>query len=217
MPLNLINQKFGRLTVVGYDGLDSRKNHTWKCSCECGGRTTQTTSQLRDKSRRAHSCGCAVRESIAKASAAAWEVTTKFRHPMKAKLKWLYGNMMRRCYDPENKRFEDYGGRGITVCEEWRKDRYSFYQWCLDNGIDWHLQIDRKDNDGPYSPDNCKFSTQLEQANNTRKNVFLDWNGKRQTISQWAREIGVTPGAIQNRIYKGWSAEKIFTHPFRGH
>lgn len=175
----------------------------------------KTTSNLRDKSARNQSCGCASRENIAKASAAALEVTTKFRHPMKMKLKNLWRNMMKRCYHPDDHRFSDYGGRGITVCEEWRNDRYAFYQWCLDNGIDWHLQIDRKDNDGPYSPENCKFSTQLEQANNTRKNVFLDWDGRRMTVSQWAREIGVRQQALHHRIARGWSVERIFTQPFR--
>lgn len=215
MPLDLTSQTFGRLTVLSYAGKDERGNHCWTCLCTCGNPKQKTTSQLRDKAARNISCGCSQLESIRKAHAAAIKVTTKFQHPLKLKLKWLWRNMMCRCYKPDNKRYSDYGGRGITVCEEWRNDRYAFYKWCLDNGADWHLQIDRKDNDGPYSPDNCKFSTKIEQANNTRKNRFLTWDGQRRTVSQWARIMGVDPRAVQHRVDHGWTTERIFTQKFR--
>jgi hypothetical protein len=143
-------------------------------------------------------------------------VRRRFSHPLKQKMKDLYRNMCKRCGDPSDKRWSDYGGRGITVCSEWRGDRHKFYQWCAENGIESHLQIDRIDNNKNYEPSNCKFSTRMEQAVNTRKNVFLEWNGKRQTISQWAREVGVKYRALQHRIDRGWSIQRIFTQPYRG-
>lgn len=154
-------------------------------------------------------------ESQAKATAAAVRVTTKFSHPLKSKIKNLYRNMVKRCTDPDDKRWSDYGGRGITVCKLWLNNRYKFYEWCLENGISQDLQLDRKENDGPYSPDNCKFSTRIEQANNSRKNVLLTWNGTKATIATWGKTLGVCPKAIQHRVARGWTTERIFTQPFR--
>lgn len=213
---DLTGQRFGRLKVVLlYAHRDIRGSKQWYCSCDCGLFTYKTTSQLRDRNNTNKSCGCARDDSIKKASEAAWAVTTKFGHPLKLKIKWLYRNMLARCTDPANKRYADYGGRGISVCDEWMSDRYSFYRWCVTNGIQSHLQIDRKDNDGPYSPANCKFSTQTAQANNTRKNVFLTRHGRTLTVAQWAMELGVRPGAITHRIRRGWSEDRIFSQPYR--
>jgi hypothetical protein len=127
----------------------------------------------------------------------------------------MYRNMVNRCYDPKNHRYTDYGGRGIAVCREWLNNRYKFYEWCLENGIQKHLQIDRRDNDGNYSPDNCKFSTRIEQASNTRKSVLLTWRTQTMTVSQWARTLKVKPQALQHRIDRGWSVERVFTQPYR--
>lgn len=213
---NLSGKKYGRLTVLSLmPERDVRGNKQWNCLCRCGRITVKTTSQLGDKNNLNASCGCALQDSIKKASAAAVESTTKFRHPLKQKIKNLYRNMVNRCNNPYDLRYHDYGGRGIRVCDEWLTDRYKFYNWCLDNGIDDYRQIDRIDNNGDYSPSNCKFSTRIEQANNTRKNVFLSWNGSTMTVSQWARVIGVRQQALQHRISRGWSVDRIFTQPFR--
>lgn len=214
---DLTGQTFGRLTVTSHARLDKKNGHMWSCKCTCGNICEKSSGKLRDKHNPNISCGCARKESILKAAAAGWKVTTIFSHPLKKKLKDLYRNMIKRCYDPRNHRYEDYGARGIAVCDEWRSDRYVFYKWCLNNGIQPELMIDRKNNDGPYAPWNCKFSTATEQANNTRKNVFLEWGGKRLTMAQWARELGVRPLAVQHRVYRGWSVERIITQPFRGH
>ncbi len=154
-------------------------------------------------------------ESVTKAAAAGWKKTTKFSHPLKSKIKNLYRNMVKRCHNPKDRRWEDYGGRGIKVCSLWMGNRYKFYEWCLENGISQGLQLDRKDNDGDYSPNNCKFSTAIEQANNTRKNRFIEFDTVRMTVSQWARHFGVNPRAIQHRVSRGWSDERILTQPFR--
>lgn len=123
--------------------------------------------------------------------------------------------MIKRCHDSRDHRYSDYGGRGIQVCEEWRNDRYKFYKWCLDNGIAKELKIDRIDNDGNYEPSNCKFSTNIESANNTRKNVFFDYNGKRQTVAQWAREYNLPATVLIRRIKAGWNVERALKQPRR--
>lgn len=215
MSRDLTGKTFGRLTVISFSRHDPRIGRYWNCRCVCGVGVEKTTSKLQDKHNPNVSCGCARRDSIKKAAEAGWKATTKFSHPLKLKLKWLYRNMIKRCHDPRDHRFLDYGGRGISVCSEWRNDRYSFYDWCLANGFKEGVQIDRRNNEGPYSPDNCKFSTQIEQANNTRKNVFLTWQGRTMTIAQWSRELNVRYEAIRHRISRGWSVDRIFTQPFR--
>ena len=211
----LTGQRFGRLRVIGLLRTDKKLGRIWMCLCDCGTECNKTSGRLGDKHIKDVSCGCAKRDSIRKASAAAWKVTTKFSHPLKPKLKGLYRNMLDRCYNPKNKRYSDYGGRGISVCDEWRNDRYEFYRWCIANGCESALQIDRKDNDGPYSPENCQWADGIQQANNTRKNRYLIWNGERWTVSQWARLLGVEPRALQHRVSRGWSTVEIFTTPFR--
>ena len=215
MSLDLTGKTFGRLAVISFSRHDPRLGRYWNCRCGCGMMVEKTTSKLQDKHNPNISCGCARMDSIKKASEAAWKVTTKFYHPLKLKLKWLYQNMVKRCHDPRSHRFCDYGGRGITVCDEWIKNRYYFYDWCLKNGFKEGFQIDRKNNDGPYSPENCKFSTRIEQANNTRKSRFLEWNGKTQTVAQWARDLNVRPQSIHHRVNRGWETIRIFTQPFR--
>jgi hypothetical protein len=213
---DLVGRQYGRLTVLClWRDRGTRGNKLWFCKCSCGNSAVKTTSQIRDKSNPNVSCGCGNAESIRKASSAAWEVTTKFRHPLKIKMKNMWRNMLHRCYDPDNKRYQDYGGRGIRVCNQWLNDRYSFYRWCVANGIQPNLQIDRKDNDGPYSPENCKFSTRLEQANNTRKNRRLQWRGESLTLAQWARKLGVRQQALSHRVERGWTVERIFQQPYR--
>lgn len=135
--------------------------------------------------------------------------------PYKRKLKDLRGNMLRRCYTPGTRRYERYGGRGIRVCDEWRIWPDAFYAWALENGYKPSLTIERKDVNGDYCPENCCFATVVEQANNRTSNVFLEWNGKRQTITQWAKEIGVKYRTLTRRMAKGWSVDRIFTQPFR--
>lgn len=126
---------------------------------------------------------------------------------------WI--DMRSRCRNPRCKAYPDYGGRGITVDPRWD----SFTRFLSDMGpkpSPAH-SIDRIDHNGPYSPENCRWATQIEQANNTRANRFLVFAGKSQTIAQWAREIGVSEDTIEQRLrVLKWSVEKTLTTPHRG-
>lgn len=119
-----------------------------------------------------------------------------------------------RCYDSKNKSFPNYGGRGIMVCEQWR---YSFDTFLTDMGIrPVGMSLDRIDNSGPYSPDNCRWAIKQEQANNTRANRIVEHNGRAQTIAQWSRESGVSQRQIWKRLTRGWSMHDTLTRPLRG-
>ena len=133
------------------------------------------------------------------------------RHPL-YKL-WL--NMKDRCRNPRNPYFHNYGGRGVTVCEEWMRSFPAFRQAVGDRPSPIHT-LDRVDNDGHYEPTNVRWVTKREQANNQRKNRNLTHNGKTQTLAQWAREIGLVPSTLHYRIFKaGMSASEALTCPRR--
>jgi hypothetical protein len=127
----------------------------------------------------------------------------------------VYHDILRRCCDPSDKSYSRYGGRGITVCDEWRNDRNSFVRWCMANGYAPGLQIDRIDNDKGYSPDNCRFVTPAENQHNTSQtalsekavNIIRGNNvSRRKTQKQLAKELGVSQSRIsdvcRNRTWK---------------
>ena len=124
-----------------------------------------------------------------------------------------WSNAKSRCYDENSKPFKDYGGRGITVCAEWRNDFHAFYDWAMESGYKRGLTLDRIDNDKGYSPDNCRWSTVKEQANNRRSCRKIEFCGETKTISEWAESIGVRRDTLERRFLNGWSVEKALTTP----
>ncbi len=122
-----------------------------------------------------------------------------------------WGSMNRRCYAKTSHNYSLYGARGIRVCERWR---HSFENFFADMGTrpDPSLSLERIDNNGDYTPENCKWATSIEQSNNRRSSVFLTFAGKTQTIAQWAREIGLTTSALWLRLNQyHWPLEKALT------
>ena len=202
-PIDLSGQIFERLTVIRrVKHATSPKAH-WLCRCICG--TTIIARASRLKTGATKSCGCYQREAVGK------RFSTHGGTKIPGYTSW--NKMLYRCYKPTSKDFADYGGRGITVCEEWRT---SFMQFLADMGPRPTPQhtVDRKDNEGPYSKENCYWATRLEQMNNTRKNHFLSFDGKSQTIAQWARELGISSGVIDARLRRShWSVERTLTTP----
>lgn len=130
----------------------------------------------------------------------------------KKRIRRIWDGIIRRCDNPNAGFYHRYGGRGITVCDEWR-DFEVFYKWALHNGYKDDLTIDRIDNDGNYEPSNCRWATWKEQANNKSLNHILTFDGKSQTMTLWAEETGITRSAIKTRLKNGWSVEKALTTP----
>ena len=122
--------------------------------------------------------------------------------------------MRGRCRNPNHSEYHRYGARGITVCPEW--DSYPIFKsWALDNGYDDTLTIDRINTNGPYCPSNCRWATMKEQSNNRRTCHLLTYNGKTQTLMQWAEETGLSRGAFKQRLQRGWSVEATLTTPLK--
>ena len=126
---------------------------------------------------------------------------------------WL--GMKHRCLHPKTINYKDYGGRGITICEKWL-DFEGFYE-------DMHktykegLTIDRIDNNGNYCPENCRWSTRAEQANNRNYNIKITYNNETHTALEWARIYGIRPGTFYGRIYLGWDIDDLFNRPIQKH
>jgi hypothetical protein len=125
---------------------------------------------------------------------------------------WI--GMIDRCTNPNAKHYADYGGRGITVCDGWR----SFWSWysyvsVLSHAFENGYTMDRINNSLGYEPGNIRWATWREQNNNTRRNRYLEFDGKRQTIAQWARELGLSYDTLWKRIARGWTTKRALTTP----
>lgn len=124
-----------------------------------------------------------------------------------------WNNMRQRCYNTGRRDFPLYGGRGITVCPEWLGSFQAFMDWALDNGYQDDLTLDRIETDGPYCPENCRWATKKAQANNRRTNRMLTFDGRTQSMKQWAEELRMDSSTIWRRLHSGWSVERALTEP----
>lgn len=208
-PMDIIGKKFNRLTVLEFVGTDKYGNTKFLCECDCGNRKVLLGSKV--KGGRTKSCGCLHSETARN--------NTKKHLSSHTKLYSVYAHILSRCFCKTNKNYHNYGGRGITVCEEWadkEKGFDKFKEWAYQNGYDENAKfgnctIDRINNDGNYEPSNCRWVDIKTQANNKRQNHLITFNGKMQNVTQWATELGFTNSTLFNRIRKGWSVEETLT------
>lgn len=192
-----IPAEFSMLKVIGPE---FRVDSLWRCvaQCDCGQyKVVDVHNAAKGK---IHSCGCLYKSSRS-------EIRKTHGKCRTAEYK-VWAGVKRRCYNQNEEGYYKYGGRGIKVCERWLN---SFENFLADMGTRPSPQhsIERKDNEKDYSPDNCKWATLIEQANNTRNNRFLEFKGIRLTVTQWARKLGVTDKTLFTRIYRGHNIETI--------
>ena len=128
----------------------------------------------------------------------------------------IWNSMKQRCYNENHAAYGRYGGRGISVCEEWRNNSCAFREWATAHGYRDDLTLDRVDVNGNYCPENCRWVTRKEQNNNRRDNHKLTFNGKTQSIPEWAEELGLTYGGLYDRLYRGLPIEKVLAPRMRG-
>ena len=120
--------------------------------------------------------------------------------------------MKTRCGNPKHHEYHNYGGKGISVCDEWKGSFQAFREWAIESGYADGLTIDRSDNEKNYCPENCRWATYKQQANNKTQNHLVTYNGKTQSIAQWAEELGINRVTLQARINRyGWDIEKAMT------
>lgn len=195
---DITGERFGRLTVKGI-GVRVRGAFAWFCLCDCGGSVTVETGALR--SGNTTSCGCFGRDQRIKAQ------TKHGMHLHPAYRSWTA--MKKRCDAPTTVGYAEYGGRGITYCDQWK----GFEVFWDDMGATWlpGLSIDRIDSDGNYEPSNCKWSTPKEQANNRRDNVLVTLpDGRTMNITQACEHYGLDRRAVYARIRYGWPESDWF-------
>lgn len=200
---DLTGERFGRWKVVGYAYTKQGKNQgipCWNCVCDCG--TEKVVSGKMLKGRQSESCGCSRKDNT--------EIGDRTRtHGLsKSRLYKIWAKVKYRCLDPNYPEFHYYGGRGITVCDEWMTFE-PFMKWANENGYEDTLSIDRINHNGNYEPSNCKWATSEEQANNKSNNVVLEYDGKSLTLAQWARELSVNRSLLANRYKRGYPVDKI--------
>lgn len=201
---DLAGQKLGRLTVLRR--VANKSPAHWVCLCDCGGASIVSSRSLTRTEKPTRSCGCIARETAASVASA----RVKHGHATggkRSKLLRTWDGMMRRCYKPNAKAYEHYGGRGIAVCQRW----HSFSAFAEDMGEPPSAKhsIDRIDNDKGYEPGNCRWASQAEQATNSRRNVMVTMGGQTKALSVWCSELGINYHTAHSRIVRmGWAPER---------
>ena len=210
---DLTGQTFDRLTVVERAGSNARGRATWLCHCECGNDVIVVGNAL--LRRNTKSCGCLVPD-VSSANGKKRAVHGKTGE----RLFSVWINMRARCRSPKHHAYKNYGARGITVCPEWDNDYEAFRSWAFANGYNENAprgecSLDRIDNDGPYSPENCRWVSLLEQQANKSGVLLVTYKGVTKPASQWSIEAGFSRHLVGDRIKKGWSVEDAITTPSR--
>lgn len=206
--IDLIGLKFNRLLVLERNG--STKNHKaiWLCLCDCGNKKSiASTSLIRGLSQ---SCGCVKSVRIGNLNR-----THGYSKKIPEYTAWC--GMKQRCYNPNYRMYNRYGGRGIKVCDEWLNDFEAFFKYIGKKPSANH-SLDRFPNqDGNYEPGNIRWATQYEQLSNFNRNVYITYNGETKILAEWARNFGVNPEAINYHLKKGILFDKIAAHYINGY
>jgi len=197
---DLTGQRFGKLVVIGKD--TTKPKNYWIVKCDCG--NTKSVFRGHLTAHRIDNCGCMTFERRSRIN--------KTHGETKIRLFKIWNGMMNRCNNKNNRSYKKYGGRGIVVCEEWHK-YINFRDWSLSHGYNDNLSIDRIDVNGNYCPENCRWATTKQQANNRRNTRYFTYNNETHTISEWAEILNINPEALQTRIKNKWSMERIKNTP----
>lgn len=223
---DLTGKRFGRWTALEIVP-DVGDRIYWRCRCDCGNEKIIAAGSLTCNNSK--SCGCLKKEI--------WK-TKNVTHGMTyTRIYNIWSQIIGRCNNPNLRDYKYYGGRGITMCQEWRNSFETFRDWALANGYKENLTIDRKDNDGNYTPDNCRWATMKEQSMNKRtRNTKTDYGnnndpcinnncrkrftygGKTQSLLGWANEFKLKRSTLAQRIYcLKWSFEKAILTPVQAY
>lgn len=204
MPKALIiknGQIFNRLTVLKEVEKRDGKRY-FKCICECGNSGEYRLISMR--AGKIKSCGCLRSEQ---------NRTVAITHGKRnTRLYSIWHSMKQRCFNPNNLKYEFYGERGVSIYKKWVDSFELFYNWAIQNGYSNNLTLDRIEVNGNYEPSNCRFISMKEQSRNKRNNVFIEFNGEKLCVVDWAKKLQISNSAMQKRL-KNWTLEKALTEP----
>ena len=202
--IDLSGQRFGKLVVIERApdfGTGRERQTMWKCRCDCGNTVDVRSHSLRNG--HTQSCGCLINER------------RHIKHGLShSRIYQIYKAMIQRCYNSNSEHYDDYAGRGIVICDEWRHDFLSFRDWAVASGYQDDLTIDRIDVNGNYDPENCRWADRKTQTVNRRGTVRIEYNNQIHTIEEWSQITGIAAGTLRTRLYtRKWSVEKSLTTP----
>lgn len=204
--LDLTGERYGNLVVISEYGRASDRAILWLCKCDCGNEHIARGTQLHRGF--ITSCGCMKGKK---------KIKTMGTHGMSySRLYSTWKGIKRRCKSPKFRGYENYGGRGIRVCDEWLGENgfNNFHKWAIQNGYQEDLTIDRIDVDGDYEPTNCRWITNAEQQNNKRNTRYLTYKGETKNLHEWSKLTGIGKSTIVSRIDNyHWSVEKALETP----
>lgn len=214
-------KRIGRLTLIEKNRIPSTHGHTvggWLCRCDCGNEKVIRTYALGLEKGRTQSCGCYQREMTSKRSSSSDGDSRKSSKYFRLYTAWC--NMKARCYSEGNDDYQNYGGRGIKVCADWKNNYLSFKDWALKNGFDYRKtsqeqSIDRIDVNGDYRPDNCRWTDLQTQASNKTSNIYVWLDGRRYTQQEIAKKYHMGHKTIAYRINQGWDTEKVIAAAYQ--
>lgn len=199
-----VGKKNNRLTVIGYERPVGSGRVKLKCQCDCGNIVYVLPYQFENGA--VKSCGCLRGEKRRTHGLSGTPIY----------FEWF--QMVNRCHNPKAPNYDRYGGRGIYVCEEWRQSPEAFVAWVESiGGRPDGMTLDRIDNDGPYSPDNCRWASSAVQSRNKRSARMVTYKGKTQCLADWSKELGVARHILAERLNRGWSVDRAFTEPIQHH
>lgn len=203
---SLVGKRYGRLKVISKEEntrSKGGKSHVmYLCECDCGNRLIVKAENLR--SGNTQSCGCLAIDRTKEKSTKHGLTRDRLYH--------VWNGMKDRCYNPNSESYHNYGGRGITVCDEWRDNFQAFYDWATENGHKEYLTIDRINNDGNYEPSNCRWATNKEQQRNKRNNFILNYNEESMTLSAISEVTGINASTLRSRLEKGLSIDEAVNY-----
>ncbi len=191
--INMEGKEFNNIKVIRRNGSDSKGKALWDVKCHCGNIFTTSGASIRSGGTK--SCGCSRLKSAKKMGKG-----NKTHGETGSKLYSIWHGMKARCYNSNHKSYDYYGGRGIKVCDSWKNSFENFRDWSLNNGYQKELSIERKDVNGNYEPENCKWATMEEQSINRRNNVYLWYEGKAMTQSEICKLTGLSKYKVRKNF-----------------
>ena len=202
--VDMTGKRFGRYTVIARAENSKDGCARWICKCDCGNVKTVLGQSLRRGS--VVSCGCFHREDLISRLTTHGKTKTRIRN--------IWNHMKQRCNNPNDNAYRYYGGRGISISQEWADSFQSFYDWAYANGYSDDLTLDRIDTNKNYEPSNCRWVSRKIQQNNRRGNQVFSIKGEQKTIAEWCAVYGVPHERVRHRVVdEGWDILKALTTP----